>query len=271
MHLRYGIPALVTCILFRVAQLAVAADAGDFVPYNFLDGNGKVVLPGQLYVPAAYATDPKTLRPLILFLHGSGESGTNNLDQINGNIDNLHAAAKARGAFLYAPQSQTDFDDAKILANIMTMIDRAVADRSVDRNRIYITGISMGGGGVWNFASQFPDRIAAIVPISASDPMPAFKAANLAHKPIWAFHARNDTVVPVQADRDLINSLLTQAGRPTQIFPPTTDTTSPNVQFDDPSLDLHYTDYRGDHGIWPEVYSTPALYDWMFAQGATKK
>jgi predicted peptidase len=265
-HLRFL--AILTCLLLGAARHAAAADAGDFVPYNYLDSGDHIVLPGQLYVPTAYASDPKTPRPLILFLHGSGESGTDNLSQINGNIDNLLAAAKTRGAFLYAPQTQTDFDDAKILANVMTMIDRAIADRSVDRNRIYITGLSMGGGGVWNFASQFPDRVAAVVPISASDPVAAFKPANLAHKPIWAFHARNDTVVPIQADRDLLNNLLTLAGRPAPTFPPTSDTSSPNVQFDDASLDLHYTDYRGDHGIWPEVYNTPALYDWMFAHGA---
>jgi predicted peptidase len=270
MGLRLSFSAVAICMLLVDARVAAAADATKFVPYNFIDSANRLVLPGQLHVPAECTTDPKTRRPLILFLHGSGEAGTDNLNQINGNIDPLLAAAEARGAFLYAPQSITDWDDESFLADVMTMIDRAIAERGVDRNRIYVTGLSMGGGGVWNLVSRFPDRFAAAVPISASDPTSNFEPANLAHQPIWAFHARNDTVVPVQPDRDLINNLLMLADRPTSTFPPTSDTSSPNVQFDDASLDLHYTDFRGDHGIWPEIYNTPALYEWMFAHGATR-
>src|SRR3954462_472439 len=123
---------------------AAGASVNDFLPYSFVNSSNNVLLPGRLHVPTEYDTDPNTLRPLILFFHGSGESGTNNLSQINGNIDNLLAAAKARGAFLYAPQTNIGWENTTLFSYAMTMIDRAIADRDVDLNRIYVTGLSMG-------------------------------------------------------------------------------------------------------------------------------
>ena len=66
--------------------------------------------------------------------------------------------------------------------------------------------------------------------------------------------------------RDIIDTFLTIAGQPLPTYPPL-NTFGPNVQYDFPPLDLHYTDWRGSHGIWGPVYATPALYDWMFAHG----
>jgi predicted peptidase len=84
---------------------ATAASVADFTNFSLVDTFGNLVLPGRLYVPPQALSNPAQPRPLILFLHGGGEAGTDNLLQINSNIDNLLAAAKQRGAFLYAPQS----------------------------------------------------------------------------------------------------------------------------------------------------------------------
>jgi len=261
--------AIATLSVLFLACPPTAASVSDFVNYSFLDNSNHPLLPGLLHVPTEYSTDPSTPRPLILFFHGSGESGTNNVSQVNGNIDNLLAAAKARGAFLYAPQTNIGWEDAALLSYAMTMIDRAIADRNVDTNRIYVTGLSMGGGGVWNFLNQFPNRVAAAVPICAVPPSSSFQLAGVVNEPIWAFHGRSDTTVPVSVTRDVINSLLTAAGQPIPTnYPATSNMFGPDVQFDFPPLDLHYTDKRGDHGIWPYVYSTPAMYDWMFAHGS---
>src|SRR5690606_13632532 len=75
-------------------QPARAASVSDFLEYNLLSAGGGVLFRGRLHEPAEFASDPSEPRPLILFFHGAGESGTNNLAQINGNIDNLLAAAK---------------------------------------------------------------------------------------------------------------------------------------------------------------------------------
>jgi predicted peptidase len=259
--------ALAAAVLMSVRPIA-AASVNDFVTHNFLDSNNNVLLPGRLHVPAAYSTDPHTIRPLILFLHGAGESGTNNIAQINGNLDNLLAAAKNRGAFLYAPQTNSGWGSPTLLSRAMTMIDRAIVERHVDPNRIYVTGLSMGGGGVWNILNQFPDRFAAAVPICSVSPSPSFLPANIVNEPIWAFHARNDGTVSPTASRNVINRLLSEALEPLPAYPSLTDF-SANFNFNDSLLDLHYTEYRtGGHGIWGQVYNTPAVYDWMFAHVA---
>jgi predicted peptidase len=264
--------AVSTVVILLVAILArpsAAASVNDFQIYNFVDESNVTRLLGRLHVPADYSSDPATLRPLILFLHGAGESGTNNVAQINGNIDNLLTAAKARDAFLYAPQTNSGWENPIQFTRAMTMIDRAIAEQRVDPNRIYVTGLSMGGGGAWNFLNQFPDRVAATVPICGVYPAFGFEPSNVVNEPIWAFHGRNDTTVPVQVTRDVVNSLLIEAGLPIPEYPPTINNVfGPIETFDNPPLDLHYTDYRGGHGIWPQVYNRPDLYDWMFAHGA---
>jgi predicted peptidase len=259
---------VVALAAFFPAFSTSAANVSDFINYSVVDGNNNL-LPGRLHIPADYATNPNIERPLLLFLHGGGESGTNNLAQINANIDNLLAAAKQRGAFLYAPQTNSGWGSGgPSIPNAITMIDRTIADFNVDTNRVYVTGLSLGGGGVWNVLYQFADRIAASVPICAVWPPPNFMPSDHLDEPIWAFHGRFDTVIPATATRDAINSLLTEAGLPHPTYPPLFSF-GPNVQFDFPPLDLHYTDWRGSHGIWGEVYNPAtngALYDWLFSQ-----
>ena len=101
-----------------------AASVSDFDNYSLVVGRS-VQLPGRLYVPPEATADPTTPRPFILFLHGGGEVGTNNVSQINGNIDSLLAEAKMLGAYLYAPQSTSNWNSTTLTNNVMTMIDRA--------------------------------------------------------------------------------------------------------------------------------------------------
>jgi predicted peptidase len=241
-----------------------AADPNLFQEYSYLDSGNNILLPGRLFVPDDYTTDPAKPRPLIMFLHGSGEGGTNNTSQVNDNIDGLLAATKARGAFLYAPQTNIGWSNSALLDDAMSMIDRAIVEMNVDANRIYVTGLSMGGGGSWNFLNRFPDRVAATVPICGGSPYPSLNYSELLDEPIWAFHGRFDSQVPVTVTRNIINTFLTLAGQP---IPTYRDTFGLREHFDFPPLDLHYTDYNYDHGIWNWVYTTPKLYDWMFAHG----
>jgi len=260
------IAALLCFAALIPSQRLTAADPNEFLEYNYLDSGNNLLLPGRLYVPASYATTPQKFRPLILFLHGGGEWGTDNISQVNGNIDGLLAGAKARDAFLYAPQTHTGWSNTTVFDYTMSMIDRAISERSVDTNRIYVTGISMGGGGAWNFLNQFPDRVAATVPIAGVTPVPGFDYNRLLNEPIWAFHGRRDTTVPATVTRDVINNFLTLAGIPIPTYPEL-NTFGVDIKYDFPPLDLHYTDHRLTHVIWDRVYTTPALYDWMFAHG----
>jgi predicted peptidase len=265
MRFHGALSAIAILAVVLVARLAAAANISDFVNYSYSDSSS-FALQGLLHVPTEYASDPTTLRPLVLFFHGFGESGTDNRAQINGNIDNLLTAAKARGAYLYAPQTSIGWENPILLTDAMTMIDRAIADRSVDPKRIYVTGLSLGGGAVWNFLNLFPDRVAASVPISAVYPSASFVPTNIVNEPIWAFTGRGDTNVPVSVTRSVINTLLTTRGLPLPTY--TTNNFAPNRTLDFPPLDLHYGDFRGGHDIWTTVYNTPAMYDWMFAHGA---
>src|SRR5215218_6802593 len=110
------------CAILLFAGAGMAANVADFVDFSLRNASNQVILPGRLYVPPEAASDPATPRPFILFMHGGGEAGTNNLAQINGNIDNLLAEAKRRGAFLYAPQSTGAWSTTTLTTNVMTMI-----------------------------------------------------------------------------------------------------------------------------------------------------
>jgi predicted peptidase len=257
---------------FCVALLAIAAlpleadcaNVNDFIDFSLRSTNGALLLPGRLYVPPE-AAGTAASRPLIVFLHGAGESGTNNIAQINQNIDNLLAEAKERGSFLYAPQTNSGWNPMTITSHAMTMIERALVEQNVDGSRLYVTGLSMGGGGVWNMLNRFPDRFAAGVPIAAVSPSTDFLAANMFDDAIWAFHARNDTVVSMNTTRNVVSGILRAAREPIPSFPPSTDTTT-LYHFDSTRFDLHYTEPgTGGHGIWTPVYAYEPMYNWLFA------
>ncbi len=253
---------VVACCYFLAGGAARGASVSDFFDFTLRSG-ATTLLPGRLYVPPE-ASDPSVPRPLILSLHGAGESGTNNTGQINSNIDNLLAEAKRRGAFLYAPQTNGGWASTTILDRVMTMVDRSIAEQNVDGDRLYVTGLSMGGGGTWNMLHRFGDRFAAGVPICAVSPAAGLPASNLVDAAIWAFHARNDSVVSFNASRTVINGILTAAKEPLPTYPSVRSTA--DFHFDSADLDLHYTEYGlGGHGIWGRVFSTPAMYDWLFA------
>jgi predicted esterase len=242
-------------------NIRLAANASDFIDFSLRAADNSLLLPGRLYVPPEATSSAP--RPLILFLHGAGESGTDNLAQINGNIDNLLAETKLRGAYLYAPQTNSGWANSTVLTQTMTMINQAIAEQQVDRSRIYITGLSMGGGGVGNMLTKYPARFAAAVPIAPVTPSP-LRPAQLLGQPMWDFHARDDATVAVSSSRIVINTIIQGAGQPALTFPPLNSTT--DFQYDNQLLDLHYTEFAiGGHGIWPMVYQRQDMYDWMFA------
>jgi predicted peptidase len=232
--------ALAIAIALSHSQLMAQPNVDQFVDFSTTG------LPGRLFIPDEAAS---SARPVILFLHGAGETGTNNTSQVNGNIDNLLAEAQSRGAFLYAPQAPTfGWNSISRTDTIMSMVDQIFATQNSDANRLYVTGLSMGGGGTWNMANRYGDQIAAVVPIAGINPSGDFDGSNLVDMPTWAFHARNDNVVNRSATINTVNRILDAAGEPRISDPGTA-----GFEYQNDNLDLAYTQYAsGGHGIWGE-------------------
>lgn len=249
------------CVLafIAVVSAARAASVADFLNYSMAG------LPGRLYVPPE-ASIPGDDRPFILFMHGAGEIGTNNVSQINANIDNLLDAAKQQGAFVYAPQANGSWGDTTRTTNVMSMIDQALTSYNIDPDRLYVTGLSMGGGGTWNMLNRFDGRFAAGLPICGVLPSGVFTASNLVDTSTWAFHARNDTTVSPTTSRTVVNQIIGAASQSPLTFPATNEPYS-TVLYSNDQVGIKYTEWPdGGHGIWNRVYDTPEVYDWMFSQ-----
>ena len=235
-------------LLVLVASLACAAMAQAATRDDFLYGNSEpdgTGLPFRYFVPPD--TTPGETYPLILFLHGSGERGSDNeaqLDnQANGAMQLLDDANLAlRPVFMIAPQCPTDgWWSGATLATAIGLVDQLAADFPVDMERIYITGLSMGGMGTWSAVTAQPTRFAAAVPMSGNGT--TGPAASVDHVPFWFFHAVNDGTVGVEGSDNLV-AALRNAGASTI-----------------------YTRYDlGGHGIWSVAYRHPLLFRWLVAQ-----
>jgi predicted peptidase len=251
---------IVTVVVASAAPPAHAADPNEFAIWSTPN------LPGRLFVPADY--DPAVAYPFILFYHGFGERGTNNVAQVDGNIDGLLAAAKQRKAFLYAPQSSggnwgsTAITPTADIQNAVAMMRTAQNTYHIDADRLYLTGLSAGGGGAWDTLGSYPNTFAAGMPICGTLGSSVYRNT-LDDETIFTFHARDDSVVPVANTRNMVNAILTGDGLPAATFPPAGSTSDAYVT----GRSIQYYEFAaGDHGIWNYIYQEPQVYDWMFAQ-----
>lgn len=216
----------------------------------------------QVYVPAAYASSTRPW-PVILFLHGAGERGADGLLQTNVGLPFAIRNAPAKyPAIVIIPQVPSDslWLGSPARAAIAAL-DQTIADFRVDPDRVYLTGLSMGGNGTWNLAYQFPDRFAAVVPICGfispfprlpgsraivpADSGDAFVAIarRLKRVPTWIFHGEIDPVVPVSESRRAADALKAAGG------------------------DVRYTEFLGGgHNVWDGAYASPQFQEWLFAQ-----
>ncbi|MBN2474628.1 MAG: prolyl oligopeptidase family serine peptidase [Pirellulales bacterium] len=223
---------------------ATAADWTDSLALVYNDGLGHS-LPYRLFLPPGY-DQPGTDFPLVLFLHGAGERGSNNVSQVNVHIEGLINATQSESfaAYLLAPQVPTDGSWANNLQWDLTrqVLDLVQQGYGVDPYRLYITGLSMGGYGTFDYLMREPDLFAAAVPMSGWGD--TSRAALIKDVPIWVFHGNNDTVVPVSNSRAMVAALEAAGGTPV------------------------YTETTGGHAIWAPIYNdaTNELYPWMFSQ-----
>ncbi len=225
-------------------------------------------MPYRLFAPAH--VEKGRSYPLVVFLHGAGGGGTDNVKQLQsanmfgGLVWTLPELQKRHPAFVLAPQSDvnwacTIFDPKnppKVPADIkfcppedlgigarlaFEIIDSLLASLPIDRGRIYVTGHSMGGAGTWHMIAHRPRFFAAAVPV-CGHPLPATAAA-VKDVPIWNFHGAVDDVEPVETSRVMIDAIRKAGGRP------------------------RHTEYAGvGHNVFMWAYTEPALVEWVFAQ-----
>jgi predicted esterase len=217
-----------------------AASQADFLQGSVPRKTGDP-MPYRLFVPADY--DPQKPHPLMLFLHGWGERGTNNTSQINGNIDNLLKYCKKPeySSFLLAPQSGDGGwrpEELEIAANAV----RQVMDQyNINQEKVFVTGLSNGGNGAWHILALERDLFTAGIPICAASS--TYFAPLLVEQNIWTFHAADDASLDVGYTRNMVAILRALGGNPI------------------------YTEYAtGGHGIWGRVYNTEDIYVWMFSK-----
>ncbi|HCY78001.1 MAG TPA: phospholipase [Ignavibacteriales bacterium] len=196
-----------------------------------------------LYLPTDYKDADRDF-PLVLFLHGSGERGTDiEKVKIHG-LPKLINQGKDFPFIVVSPQCPDDiFWNVDILN---ALLDEIVAKYRVDTNRIYVTGLSMGGHGTWELALRQPNRFAAIAPVCGwAD---TSKACSIAHIPTWVFHGAKDAVVPVKAAEDMVDALKNCGSNvKLTIYP------------------------EANHDSWTETYNNEELYKWLLEQSLDKK
>jgi len=192
-------------------------------------------------LPAGYEADPNKKWPLILFLHGLGECGTD-LQQVRSQgLAKLMGAGKQLPAFVISPQCPLPPRGWWETRTLVHFLDEISVKYRVDPDRIYVTGLSMGGFGTWSLALSIPDKLAAVAPICGGGDPP--DAARLVHLPVWAFHGQQDSTVPVAMTTDMIAAIRKAGGHP------------------------HITIYPDlNHNSWTRAYDTEALYTWLLAQ-----
>jgi pimeloyl-ACP methyl ester carboxylesterase len=177
--------------------------------------------------------------PLVLFLHGSGESGEI-LEQVRTHgPPKLAAHGKHFPFILVSPQCPAG--EWWSAPQLRDLLDEVMAKYPVNPDRICVTGLSMGAYGTWELAAEFPDRFAAIVPIcGAGSPQDAPRLKNI---PAWIFHGEQDPVVPFQRSVEMAEALK-KAGGVVKFTP----------------------DPKAGHDSWTAAYNDPELYEWLLQQ-----
>jgi predicted peptidase len=219
----------------------VYSSSEDSLPYRLL----KPVNPGAL-----------EKFPLFIFLHGAGERGNDNEAQIK-HIKDLVLDPKYRGkypCYVLAPQCPKGkwwadhskdgvmlTEPSKPMTLLIALIENLSKEFPIDEDRIYISGVSMGGFGTWYLMARFPDKFAAAIPVCGGGD--AKSASKIKDIPTWAFHGALDQVVPPKRSRQMISALQKEGGKP------------------------GYTEYPDvAHNSWVQAYQEPHLLPWLFKQ-----
>lgn len=198
-----------------------------------------------VFLPKDYDAKSGRQWPLLYFLHGAGERGTD-VWKVAAHGPPKYVATHPDFPFIVVspqcPDDQVWSDEV-----LMGLLDQVTRDYAVDTSRVYLTGLSMGGYATWSLGLSHPERFAAIVPICGGGEMIKVLLANdekgksLRSLGVWAFHGGKDPVVPLEESQRMINLLKHAGVKEAQL------TVYPDAQ----------------HDSWTETYNNPRLYEWL--------
>ena len=244
-------------LLCSVNVISVSAQPSVFGYGKYTNGKGDTLNYRQLY------PDYDTLRkyPLVIFLHGSGERGNDNEAQLKWGVMNFATDQNMikYPAIVIAPQcpakmSWANFSNkknsrekllqpapSKAMELLMGLVHEIIKKLPVDTNRIYITGLSMGGHGTYDAIERYPNLFAAAVPVCGAGDVS--KAPLIAHIPIWIFAGAEDAAVNPLNSLDMVEALSKAGAHP------------------------GFTQYpEVGHFSWLGAYSDPLMMEWLFRQ-----
>lgn len=205
-----------------------------------------LTLPYRVYLPRDFSADQAKKWPVVIFLHGAGERGTDMTTLASQGLVREVEEGREFPFIMVAPQCPVDSTWDRNLDALDCLLEEVIATYPVDTKRLYLTGLSMGGFGTWHWASHQPQAFAALVPIcGGAMPLTGFpeKVAVLKDVPIWAFHGADDQVVHVRQTEELVEVL---------------------EKLDAP---VRFTKYAGvGHNSWNRAYSEPELFSWLLEQ-----
>jgi predicted peptidase len=195
-----------------------------------------------LFLPNGYDVKATNRWPLILFLHGAGERGTNLWLVAKHGPPKIDTTETNFPFIVVSPQCP----EGKIWSNdlLLALLDEIETKYPVDMHRVYLTGLSMGGFGTWSLGLSHPEKFAAIAPICGGGeiitPLLADKA-KLVSLPVWAFHGAKDPTVPVEESEHMVNYLKKIGVK-----------------------EVKFTVYPDAlHDSWTQTYANPELFAWF--------
>jgi predicted peptidase len=243
--MRYAIVTLsiFSLSLITLAALAVEPQIGQHAyEFEYQQGQRTDVMKYLLFLPQDYGVDKQKQWPLIFFLHGAGERGTN-IELVKVHGPPMIAEQRDDWSFIVvSPQCPAGTWWSAKFNTLNELLDEIIATYAVDTNRLYLTGLSMGGYGTWDWAILFPERFAALAPICGGSSYSSL-VCEIKDIPTWVFHGGKDTVVPIAESETLVQAL---------------EECDSNVRF------TIYPD--AGHNSWTVTYDNPELYDWFLQQ-----
>lgn len=244
------------CLILGLTTTTVMSQVSRFSMNQFADGKGDTLNYRMLY------PDYDTLRkyPLVIFLHGSGERGNDNEAQLKWGVMNFATdqMMMMHPAIVIAPQCPSNLSWSNFSRNgttgmqllpspskpmelLIGLIHQLMKNAPVDTNRIYITGLSMGGYGTYDALERYPGLFAAAIPVCGGGDVS--KAPSIAHIPIWTVHGAEDAAVDPRNAWDMMEALMKSGAHP------------------------GFTQYpEVGHFSWLGAYSDPLILEWLFRQ-----
>jgi predicted peptidase len=226
------------CLLGQGLAAEPSRGGGPVQTVHRFNKKADVSLEYLLYLPPEYHSQRQKAWPLLLFLHGAGEQGSNIEKVKDAGLPEMLEKGTQLPFIVVSPQCPVgDAWDGKLKA-LTELLDDVSSHYRVDPDRVYLTGLSMGGFGAWALAAYAPDRFAAVIPICGGGELSS--VPRLKKLPIWAFHGAKDDIVPIEQTRQMVDALKKANG---------------NVKF------TVYPNAR--HDSWTATYENPEVYKWL--------